>query len=50
MPHALQMTPQQKAIIIRMKDNGQTNREVAKHIGCNQSTVSKVYKQWKEDL
>ena len=49
MPHALQMTPQQKAIIIRMKDNGQSNREAAKHIGCNQSIVSKVYKRWKEE-
>ena len=32
-----------------MKDSGQSNRKIAKHIGCNQSTVSKVCKQWKEE-
>ena len=43
------MTPQQITVMIRMKDSGQSNWEVAKHIGCNQFTVSKVYKQWKEE-
>ena len=49
MARALQMIPEQKQIIINMKNHGESDRTVAKYVGCNQSTVSRVYKRWKEE-
>ena len=49
MPRALQMNPEQKQIIINMKNHGESDRSVAKYVGCNQSTVSRVYERWREE-
>ena len=48
MPCALQMTPEQKQIIINIKNHGESDCTV-KYIGCNQLTVSRGYKRWREE-
>ena len=49
MPRALQMIPEQKQIINNMKNHGEPDRIVNKYVGCNQSTVSRVYERWREE-
>ena len=49
MARALQITPEQKQIINNVKNHGKPDRTVAKYVGCNQSTSSRVYERWREE-
>ena len=41
--------PRTKTNFINMKNHGGSDYAVAKYVGCNQSTISRVYEKWREE-